>query len=194
MSFQTPATAQSLTYDVVKDGKPIGTIFSKLIRHPDGTEQYLIETDVAFRVITQFALRYLYDVKFKNGTLFWCHTQSLLNGKERDRMTTTQQPSHYLAHDGSSGKQLQQSRIAYTTALLYYREPLQVQQVYSERFGEFCKIIPQGKGKYILEMPDGKQNIYHYENGICTRVDVSHFLADFSFVLRQNKDIKTVSK
>ena len=34
------------------------------------------------------------------------------------------------------------------------------------------KIIPLGKGKYQVILPNKSSNIYHYKNGICTMIEV----------------------
>jgi hypothetical protein len=68
-------------------------------------------------------------------------------------------------------------------AELYFAEPKLMTRIFSETLGKFLLIRPLGKGHYELALPEGKKNIYKYENGALMEVEVSHALGK-AFIVR----------
>jgi hypothetical protein len=60
--------------------------------------------------------------------------------------------------------------------LLYTKEPLNINQVYSDNFQCFLPIKKDAEHQYRVNLPDGNYNEYHFENGICKLVVVNHSL------------------
>lgn len=60
--------------------------------------------------------------------------------------------------------------IGFTALMLYYKEPVNVRKVYSERLGEMATVTKIGHGKYELRLPDGKKTIYTYKDGACIHI------------------------
>ncbi|MGF6844966.1 hypothetical protein QFZ51_000201 [Chitinophaga sp. W3I9] len=65
---------------------------------------------------------------------------------------------------------------------LYFIEPRQLNRVFSETLGRFLPVKPLGGGVYELILPEGKKNIFKYENGILKQVEVNHALGKALFV------------
>jgi hypothetical protein len=53
---------------------------------------------------------------------------------------------------------------------LFVQEPLAEEQVFSDRFTQWIPIERLGKHQYKVELPNGSDNIFTYENGKCTSV------------------------
>lgn len=53
---------------------------------------------------------------------------------------------------------------------LYYQEPSNVGVVYSERYGQMCPVKKLDESRYSVILPNGKQSIYAYRQGLCTEV------------------------
>ena len=60
--------------------------------------------------------------------------------------------------------------INHTVTSLYYREPLDMKQIYSDRYGEMCAVQRVATGAYDVMMPDGKKTRYTYTEGQCREV------------------------
>jgi hypothetical protein len=54
--------------------------------------------------------------------------------------------------------------LRFTTAKLYFQEPLGIKRVYSERFLKYCPLEAQGDSRYKLHLPDNKVNYYIYKD------------------------------
>ena len=55
--------------------------------------------------------------------------------------------------------------IDWCVADLYFKEPKDLQHVYSNMYGDNLKVVNHGNGKYELVTPDDKNSQYHYKNG-----------------------------
>lgn len=62
--------------------------------------------------------------------------------------------------------------MGFTTAKLYFKEPVGINEVYSERFLQYCPLEVVGGHKYKLNLPDGKTNYYRYEDQKLVEVSV----------------------
>jgi hypothetical protein len=71
--------------------------------------------------------------------------------------------------------------LRFTTAKLYFQEPLGVKKVYSERFLKYCPIEAQGDSRYKLHLPDKKINYYTYKDDqlIAVMVERTWFNLEF---------------
>jgi hypothetical protein len=59
---------------------------------------------------------------------------------------------------------LNNTELTFTTARLYFQEPVGIQNVYSERFLQQCRLEDQGDHTYKLHLPDNKANYYTYKD------------------------------
>ena len=57
---------------------------------------------------------------------------------------------------------LNSTELLFTTAKLYFHEPVGIQRIYSERFLQYCSLEPKGNHKYKLNLPNGRVNYYTY--------------------------------
>ena len=181
-SYQS-TLAQSYKYEIYKGNKPIGNILTKKLQKGDYTE-YIIESNATFRIIFEFSTQFKFEASFLNGKLCRSFTKNMLNDSERESTEITWENGKYkLVKDNEEVSFLEIKRPEYAMANLYYQEPTEVSEVFSERFGEYLPIKSMGKKQSELTLPDGKTNIYTYENGRCSEVKVNHMLATLYFKL-----------
>jgi len=183
-------TAQTLYYNVFKGDNRIGLM--KVERTEDGSQgvRYKIETEVTFRVFKEFKVESTFESIFQTGQLTYGKTLNLLNGNERESSRVIWNGSEYICERESKQKVLKQP-IGYTIVQLYFEEPLTQDSVFSERFISPC-FVEKAKSphQYLIHLPDGKNNLYTYQNGVCTEVKVDLFLATIYFKL-SDRDINT---
>lgn len=77
--------------------------------------------------------------------------------------------------------------IVLTVTSLYYGEPTNHKQVYSERYGKMCTLKRLSAGNYELLFPDGKKSIYKYQKGICREVIAELAGAKLRFILQEKE-------
>jgi hypothetical protein len=168
--FVLPAVAftQVVYYDVIVAGHSIGAV--KVYHYQATTRKQRIEAEfkVPFYSGTFFS-----ENNFNGGGLKNSVTEHHVNGKRKQQTVTTfvANKSYKVdfAGDEKATKQLSQ-HIASTITNLYYQEPVDLDAVYSERYGKLCTLKKVGANRYAISLPNGKQSIYTYDSGGCQEV------------------------
>ena len=71
--------------------------------------------------------------------------------------------------------------VAWTTARMYYEEPVGQSRIFVESEMAFCRFEAIGANIYRLHLPDGKLNEYTYQRGELREVKVIRTLFDLYF-------------
>lgn len=69
----------------------------------------------------------------------------------------------------------------FTTIMLYFHEPVEVHQIYSELYLENCELVEIKPHQYKLTLPNGEHNYYTYLNGELQEVQVDRTWFDLTF-------------
>ena len=183
------ASAQTLTYHVVKGGKTIGNMICKKYYAGD-TLVYAITSETTFKLlVVSFHLKYDLVEKFVNGVLVSGHAENYLNGKPQKVSRVSRVRSDYDVMLNNKLTKFVGASFGYTIPELYYSEPGTRTKIFSQQFADFLTIVKEGPGEYGLINSDGK-NMYLYENGICKQVNINRVYASFSFDLVGSAPIK----
>jgi len=177
------AAGQVLHYEVVRNGKPIGTV--DVVRTiENGIETYSLENVVEFKVLFTFNIKYVLKEQFKDGMLISGEGFNTLNGSTQKKTSIDFKNGKYkLIIDGIEGYVESGDTIKYAASQVYHQEPRGNEKMYSQYFGRYLQFKKIGDHKYSLSSPDG-DNIYEYQNGFCTKVHVSRDYASFSIVMK----------
>ena len=103
------------------------------------------------------------------------------NGEDKKTVTRRNGKDYTIIVNGNK-HMLNNTEIGECVADLYFVEPKQVTRVFSESLGVFLAVKSIGGGMYELIMPEGKKNIYKYENGKLVLVEVNHAFGKAVFV------------
>ena len=63
-------------------------------------------------------------------------------------------------------------KINLTISSLYLNEPINTKRIYSDNHKQWLKLTEIKLHSYRLDLPDGNHTLYHFENGICVRIDI----------------------
>ncbi|SKB83154.1 hypothetical protein SAMN05660293_02451 [Dyadobacter psychrophilus] len=185
------ARAQNV-YDVIVAGRTIGSlkVFDDIGK--DNSEQHRIESD--FKVMF-YKGKYSTQANYSDGKLVSATCAHHVNGdlKEKTLTKSAAKSSYEVLFSGEDGED--KPKLSFNTPIsetitgLYYKEPINISEVYSERYGKMCSVKKLSEGKYGVTLPDGKQGIYSYKNGLCREVKTD--LAGFKLriVLNENKQV-----
>ena len=176
-----PGMSQELMYTISWKDDSIGYLKAEREQILDN-EYYNINSDTEFNILFNFNLNYQYENEYRKGRLYSASSKNSLNKKERDQSSIIWQNNHYLLRVNDKIEKLENQDIWFTVSKLYYQEPIGINTIFSERFGEFLTLEKQ-ENKYILTKPDGRENIYFYEKGICRRVIVDNPIITIHFTL-----------
>ena len=175
---------QVIVYDVVKGSKKIGSVTVDITKEGEQVK-YKINSDVNFRILFSFNVKYQMEEKFFGDRLTWGKAFNTLNGRlQKETEVFSQDDGKYrIVIDGVSSLTDQQE-ITYSVSKLYSQEPINEKAVFSQSFGRYLPLTKVSENSYELESPDGN-NIYTYENGICREVKVSRDFANFYFRIQE---------
>ncbi len=182
--FSLQGHAQELQYDVFKGDSYIGTMRVTRQATDSITTRYFIETNVAFRILAEFTVHSTFETFFSDNQLTYAQTLNMLNGKEKESSRVVWSQDRYLCE--REGEQTTWNQlIRHSVAQLYFHEPIGLTQTFSERFTENCTIEPgDTPHTYWLHLPNGKENLYTYQKGVCQEVKVEVWLTTLYFKLK----------
>jgi hypothetical protein len=98
---------------------------------------------------------------------------------------TTYKGSYYEIKKENSVKQVKLSNITYNQLCLYFFEPVNISEVYSDSYEQNLLIEKKENQFYVIEFPDGNKNSYYYNNGVCSKVKVEQSLFTIEFILSE---------
>ncbi|MGE7773705.1 DUF6134 family protein [Chitinophaga sp. NPDC101104] len=174
-AFQSP---HSYVYDIYLGNNPIGTVTVRQQQTPEGrtiTMQSRVQSKLMARMEVDITTAYHQNVL----------QESIAVRKGGEPLTSVKRSgkSYVIVHKGET-RHLASDGILYCVGDLYFSEPEAIHAVFSETLGKELILRHLGNHNYELQLPEGKRNVYHYDKGKCTEVEVNHALGKARFVLR----------
>lgn len=177
-------------YDVIVAGRTIGSLKVFDEKGGDNAETHRIESN--FKVMF-YKGSYSTQTNYVQGKLVSATCAHHVNGdlKEKTLTKTSSKSLYEVLFSGEDSEDKPNvavnKPISSTITGLYYKEPINITEVYSERYGKMCNIRKLSEGKYGVTLPDGKEGVYSYKNGLCREVKTD--LAGFKLriVLNEGK-------
>ncbi len=175
--------AQTLKYKVVWRGDSVGLI--EAYRYDSiGFLVYRIISKIEFRFLGRRTIEMDFESIYSNGSLIRAKSRYSRDSKLRNFSHINFDGSGYrITIDGKLRDRIEKYRISCSIASIYHNEPFGVSEILSERYGEMSTVKAVKPGHYNVKKPDGRYNIYIFENGICQLVVVDNFFATFYFEL-----------
>ena len=174
-TINSQAQEKTVNYNVLRNGTVIGQMqFSQKTNNNDVFLK--ISSEVKTRVIFGIDIKTEEGSHFKNGKLISSYVKRHVNGKEKANKTTQLIDSGYKTLAENKKGQIKQNYIDYNLMLLYSKEPVGENQVYSDSFQQFLVIKKTNTHSYRIVLPDGNYNDYHFLNGVCQKVELHHSL------------------
>lgn len=176
------AQPNELNYKVVQGGKEIGWISLKKNTSGQNSTIFLV-SEVKKRIIFEMSVNETMESEFKNALLIKSTCLRKINGEiTANKQLIYNGKSYELIEDGKR-KLLSIMPISNNLLTIYFQEPINIGQVYSDNFQCILNIEKKSKGEYKISLPDGNENYYYYTNGVCSRVIVNHPLYSIEFIL-----------
>ena len=172
--------AQRSEFHIYKGDEKVGNIL--IDRRMQGEAvHYRMESYSEFQLIWTQAVRTSVVTEYLNGTINYCHTSIKVNDAIRD--------SSFMRLGGTSTECYVHPEKAsncgpgndWTTARMYYEEPVRARSVYVESVLADCVLETSGPGTYTLTFPNDTKNHYIYRNGILHEIQVIRPFFDLVF-------------
>lgn len=189
-SFQV--MSQANVYDVIMAGRTIGSLKVFDDQGKNEVETHRIES--YFKVLF-YSGKYSTQTNFVQGKLVSAVCAHEVNGdlKEKTQTKSSIKTLYEVLFSGKDAKKKPNkefnSPINNTVTSLYYKEPVNIREVYSERYGLMCSVKKLSEGHYGVALPDGKQGVYTYKNGQCREVNTDLAGFKLKIVLNDSKPL-----
>ena len=180
--------AETLHYDVVKDNKKVG--YFQIGRATGANNDVVIRSESTVRVSMLFTIEVIDKMYalFRNNMLHTATIYRTLNGNVRvNNLTQWQNGKYNLSTKDEKNSGAFAQTIRFTTVSLYFEEPFNLTEVYSEKFQRMVAVKSIGIHKYQLTLPDGNTAKYTYVNGQCSEVEAKTDWAVIKFVFKEKK-------
>jgi len=161
---------QTKMYDVIRNDNKVGTLKTSSVNTSMG-QMYYIESFVKVWVVINIKVNYNQSNIYKDGVLRQGAVIRTVNGSTKMNNNILWQPGGgyiCLKKDGDTVRHKEE--IKYSTAMLYFAEPINLSRVYSEGALAFIPIKKTEDHTYELTLIDGNKNYYTYKNGVCVKV------------------------
>lgn len=185
MGFSSDSVSNSteLYYDIVMKDKVIGSLDTH--QKTKGTiTTYQSFTSIKTKLLRTIEVDYKYDVTFSKSMLKKAKVSIVVNSREHAETSTLWKNAQYEIIKDKKESTLQDS-IQYTTVLMYFKEPKNIKECYSEQDGTMNTIVSLGNHKYKKINANGKENVYFYKNGILHEADIDGGLVNFKIRIRE---------
>ncbi|WP_052958615.1 DUF6134 family protein [Maribacter thermophilus] len=173
----------TLYFDIVLKDKVIGNLKATK-NSKDNKIFYQSETAIKTRVIKNIEVNYKYDVTFENKVMKKADVVIDVNNKPHANTVTNWNSSQYQVIKNGKEEEVLETSIDYTTILLYFKEPVNIDLCYSEQDGSFNTIVALGEHSYKKINAKGKENIYYYKNGVLEKASIDGGLVKFEIIAR----------
>lgn len=174
------ASAQKAAFTVHKGNEIVGHIVSMKSMQDERTT-YIITSYSKFNVVFDQTVETQLVAQYSDTLLVSCYSITKLNDKVRDS-------SHLILKDERSMRYVHPGPLrsmelpqAWTTARMYYEEPLGRTSIFVESEMKDCPLVATGEGRYTLTMSGGKVNHYLYKEGVLHEILVDRGLLDLVF-------------
>ena len=174
----------SLSFAIILHDKVVGSLESTQITK-DGITYYQSSTNIKTRLIKDVLVNYKYAVEFDNDLLKKANVAITVNKKPHAKTNTKWIDNHYLVIKNEKKETTLNNKISYTTILLYFKEPVNINSCYSEQDGSFNTIVSLGNHSYKKINSKGKENTYYYKNGILKKATINGGLISFEMIARE---------
>ena len=171
-------------FDIVLKDKIVGTL--KVSQNTkDSTIYYHSSTVIKTRLIKDIEVDYKYDVTFNDMVLKKANVQITVNDKPHSKTTTLWKNGYYQITKNSNEENTLTEPIDYTTILLYFQEPVDIDRCYSEQDGSVNHIVALGNHTYKKINSQGKENTYYFNNGILKKAVIDGGIVSFDMIARE---------
>ncbi|HZG23439.1 MAG TPA: DUF6134 family protein [Chitinophagaceae bacterium] len=181
VSYDSLGQRLNLSYKVMQNNNTLGWI--KIQKTETGTSSHIIlDSEIKKKLIFTISVVEKQEATFTNGLMMKSFIYRKVNNDVKMNKNTLYNGKFYDVRNLGKSERLMISRIHYNLLSLYFKEPVNVKQVYSDTFQQLLNIEFAGNACYKVKLPDGNSNYYYYANGICSRVRLEHTLFSIEFV------------
>lgn len=162
--LNTPnATHKSITFSVIQKDSKVGeiqgiksTIDDKII--------YTCLTNATPKKIVKIKIASAYEVQMEKGKMKVADANITVRGNAYAQNHTEYCEENCLTEDDPNTHFISKA-ISFTSTMMFFEEPINISQVYSEIDGSFHHLKNLGNHTYEKTNPKGEKSLFYYNNG-----------------------------
>lgn len=174
-SFSVAAKGQNtqLNYKIMRGGNDIGNL--QLDRKIVGNKSNLFLTsEIRTHLLFLITVLVRESAIFENGKLIYSSQFRKTNGSTKLDKQTIFIKDKYVVTENGKKEHLNLPLIDSNVLSLYFKEPLAIQSVYSDKQQHYINVTKMNDGGYKIKFPDGNTNSFYYKGGVCTKVKINN--------------------
>ncbi|WP_343304241.1 DUF6134 family protein [Chitinophaga niabensis] len=177
------AAGQSHTYEIRYANNTIGLLDVK--QETNGpTRKIHIKSRIQMKLLSRMETDI--TAEYHNNILIRAKASRVSKGADSKETSTEKTEKGYNVVRKGQPATINRE-ITYSVSELYFSEPKELKEVYSETHGAFLPIKQLADKRYEVVMPDDKRIYYRYEKGKLMEVEVNHQFGKAYFRLLQGK-------
>jgi hypothetical protein len=184
LSFSLQAQQdRNLEFNIVHHGDLKGTV--QLSEHSEGNMQYIkVESLVQTRFLFHITVKTIEEVIYREGLLISSRFYQKINEHEQTDRGMIWNHGTYQCSGRQNAVRLPSAPVEHTVLSLYYKEPLNIREVFSDNFQQYLPVSKTSTGQYRVDLPNGNSNYYIYHLGSLVRVEVEQPFYALQFILK----------
>lgn len=172
--------AQESTFDILKGGEVVGSVAASRTTTGDRT-LYVMTSYSVMNVIWKQTVTSAMFTEYSGGTLRACMSSIHVNGAVRDSSHMTTDADGLRCHVYPRPVFRRAEALPWTTARMYYEEPVGQESVFVESVLAPCSLRVVSPGNYLLTFPNGAESRYVYAQGQLQEIHVDRLFIDLLF-------------
>jgi len=183
MLFLKVNSQTKLQYKITSNGANIGVLYANK-QEENKMVTYSVTSDSKFKLFLTVNFAYKLNCIYKNNELVFSTVTTFVNGQKHSTSTAEKmQPNSYILKNNGHEKRLYKN-INYSGVLLYFKEPKNISNVFSEFYNNLNPIQKIATNTYQLTNSlNGNLSEYYYQNGILITATIHHTLMSFKLEL-----------
>ena len=137
----------------------------------------LSEVDVIWTQVVRTMMR----TEYAGSQLTACHSSVRVNDSVRDSSSLRTHLGRVQGFVHPREQVVVPCTNPWSTARMYYEEPIGQRSIYVESVLRDCPLVPLGGGRYRLTLPNDKVNDYVYRQGVLQEIHVDRPFFDLIF-------------
>lgn len=180
------AQSKKLTYKIIQGGSEVGYLSLEKKDSADVTKLNM-ESLAQKRIIFLISIYEKQTCLFKNGAVKFSNVFRKVNGSVKTNKSLLNNGKGYEICCNGKNEKLNISDIHHNQLSLYYEEPVNYTQIYSDQFECMLNIEKIKSNNYKIELPDGNTNYYTYTDGTLSSIKLKHTFFSAEFILTRSE-------
>ena len=162
---------ETISFNVLRKNSSVGYI--TLEKKEIGNKVFITATsEVNTKFILNFKASGLDKSIYQDNLLIYSSQFRKINNKVKVNQSISFSNGKYFFRENEKEQELNIDSIELNIIPLFFSEPRNIKQVYSDKFRQMVNVDCVGENIYRVALPNGEQSTYFYKNGKCEIIDV----------------------